>query len=128
MYLHTEVDPMRKRDGIIVWPVYLDSTLTRAQGRRIPKNLAAPEVTLNILMEAAKAIGLEFDAEPDKLYPRASRDQQGGGYIVLTNPQGHKKKRLLLMLAKSVRKIVAKREAAKKLAERKKGKKKRKRK
>lgn len=119
---------MRKREGIIVWPVYLDSNLTRAQGRRIPKNLAAPGVTLNILTEAAKAINLEFEIEPDKLYPRAPRDQQGGGYLVLTNPQGHKKKRLMLMLAKSVRKIVAKREAAKRSAESKKSKKKKKRK
>lgn len=107
---------MKQRDGIIVWPAYLDSTLTRAQGRRIPKNLAAPEITLEILREAADGISMEYDIEPEKVYPRSSLDQKAKGYIVLANPQGHKKNRVLLVLAKGVRRIVAKREAAKKVA------------
>ncbi|MHA2135490.1 MAG: signal recognition particle subunit SRP19/SEC65 family protein [Candidatus Thorarchaeota archaeon] len=111
---------MRKRDGIIVWPAYLDSTLTRTQGRRVPSNLAAPEVTVEILKEAAEAISLEYELESDKLFPRAQRGQKGQGYLVVSNPQGHKKKRLLLMLAKGVRRAVAKRESAKQAAAKKK--------
>ncbi len=116
---------MRKRDGmIIVWPAYLDSNLSRAQGRKIPKNLGAPQVTVEILQKAAESAGFEYELEPDKRYPR--NWSNASGYLVLENPEGHKKKRLLLMLAKGVRRVVAKRDSAKKEAEKKKSKKKRK--
>lgn len=107
---------MRQRKGaVIIWPAYLDSNLTRAQGRRIPSNLAAPAVTVGILKEAADMRGFESEIEQDKRFPRSGRDRKG--YLVLENPEGHKKNRLLLMLAKGVRKVVAQRLSAKKAAE-----------
>ncbi|TFG08056.1 hypothetical protein EU522_00150 [Candidatus Thorarchaeota archaeon] len=103
---------MRKNeDAIIVWPAYLDSNLSRAKGRKIPKNLAAPDVTLSALKEAADGAGFEYETSQEKRFPRKA----GGppGYLVLKNPDGHKKKRLLLMLAKGVRRVIAQRESAK---------------
>jgi signal recognition particle subunit SRP19 len=118
---------MRKREGmVIVWPAYLDSTLTRAQGRRVTKNLGAPDVTIRILKEAADSAGFESEVESDKRYPRNWIGTPG--YLVVENPEGHKKKRLLLMLAKSVRRVVAKRESAKKASAKKSKKKKKKKK
>ncbi len=113
---------MRKNDGmIIVWPAYLDSKLTRTQGRRVSTNLAAPDITIGILQKAAEMAGLEAEAEADKKYPR---DWQGNsGYLLVANPDGHKKKRLLLMLAKSVRRVVARQESERQAALKKKGKK-----
>lgn len=114
---------MRQRKGsLIIWPAYLDSRLSRAKGRRIPANLAAPFLTVDILREAAEISGFTIDIEPDKRYPREHVNR--GGFLVVENPEGHKKKRLLLMLAKSVRRVVAKRLSAKQGAEKKKGKKK----
>ncbi len=113
---------MRQRKGsLIIWPAYLDSRLSRAQGRRIPVNLAAPNLTVDILREAAEMSGFAHDIEPDKRYPREHVSR--GGFLVVENPEGHKKKRLLLMLAKSVRRVAAKRLSAKQAAEKKKGKK-----
>ncbi len=107
---------MRPHEGkVIVWPVYLDSTLSRSQGRRIPSNLAAPNVTLDILAAAARSAGLEVEPHPEKRYPRDWTRETG--YIVVSNPAGHKKKRLLLVLAKGVRRLVAQREAARAAAE-----------
>ena len=112
---------MRKHeDAIIVWPAYLDSNFSRAKGRKIPKNLAAPDVTLNALKEAADAAGFEYEATPEKRFPRKAAGPSG--YLMLKNPDGHKKKRLLLMLAKGVRRVIAQRESAKQ-ASSKKGKK-----
>lgn len=82
--------------------------------------MAAPEVTVEILREAAESISFEYELEPDKLYPRSKRDRAGKGYLLVSNPQGHKKQRLLLMLAKGVRRAVAKRESAKQAAAKKK--------
>ncbi|MHA1638415.1 MAG: signal recognition particle subunit SRP19/SEC65 family protein [Candidatus Thorarchaeota archaeon] len=116
----------QRKDAIIVWPVYLDSRISKSQGRRIPTNLAAPNITLDILREAAEMSGLDFDIEADKRYPRET--VRRGGYLVVNNPEGHKKKRLLLVIAKSVRKVVARRTSAKQAALKKKGKKKKRRK
>ncbi|MGY5852356.1 MAG: signal recognition particle subunit SRP19/SEC65 family protein [Candidatus Thorarchaeota archaeon] len=116
---------MRKRNGTIIWPAYIDSTLSRSQGRRIPTNLAAPNVTIDILTEAAQVTDLEFDVEAEKLYPR-TWSEGTRGYIVVSGTS-HSKKRLILMLAKSVRKIVAQRASAAQAASKKKGKKKKRR-
>ena len=115
---------MRNHDGmLIVWPAYVEKDLSRAQGRRIPSNLAASNVTLKILQMATESSGFEFESEPDKQYPRGFSDKNG--YLIVTNPENHKKKRVLLMLAKGVRRAVAQRESARLAAEKKKGKKKR---
>jgi signal recognition particle subunit SRP19 len=113
---------MRPRKGnVIIWPAYLDSKLSRTEGRRIPVNLGAPDVTVQMLKEAAEMGGLQAEVEAGKRYPRQGVDR--GGYLVLENPEGHKKKRLLLMLAKGTRRVVARRLAAQQAAEAKKGKK-----
>ena len=119
-------DGMRRRSGIlVVWPAYFEKSLTRMQGRRIPTNLAASNVTLKILEMAAESSGFEYESEPDKEYPRGSSEHDG--YLLVANPENHKKKRVLLMLAKGVRRAVAQRESARLAAEKKKGKGKKKR-
>ena len=115
---------MRKRDGIIIWPSYFEKSLTRAEGRRIPRNLAAENVNIDILQESAESTGFEFEVERGKIYPRGTF-RGNNGYLLIKDMGGHKKKRILLMLAKSVRKVIAKRESAKQAAAKKKGKKKR---
>ena len=110
---------MRPRKGaLIIWPAYLDSKLSRTQGRRIPANLGAPDVTVDMLKQAADMRKLESEIEPGKRYPRQGVDR--GGYLVIQNPEGHKKQRLLLMLAKGVRRVVAERLAKQQAADKKK--------
>ena len=109
---------MRKREGsIIIWPVYFEKNATRAQGRRLPSNLAAPDVSIEILKKAADSAGFDYEVEPSKRYPRNWNSRSG--YIIIDNPEGHQKKRILLMLAKSVRKVVAQRESTRKEKEKK---------
>jgi signal recognition particle subunit SRP19 len=114
---------MRKHDGMLIfWPAYFEKNNTRLQGRKIPSNLAASNVTIDILEEAAEASGFEYEIDRDKRYPRNWIEKKG--YIVVTNEEGHKKKRILLMLAKGVRRAIAKRESARLAETSKKGKKK----
>jgi signal recognition particle subunit SRP19 len=114
---------MRKRDGIIIWPAYFEKNYTRAEGRRISSNLAAENVSIDVLRKAADSTGIEYEVEDGKQYPRTVVRSKGG-YLLIKNTGGHKKKRLLLMLAKGVRKVVAQRESARQAAAKKKGKKK----
>ncbi len=113
---------MRKRDGVIFWPAYFEKNYSREEGRKIPANLAAENVNIEVLEAAAKSTGFEYKVEQAKRYPKSWSEKRG--YVVLTNPEGHKKKRLLLMLAKGVRRAVAQRESARAQAQKKKGKRK----
>lgn len=110
---------MRKREGmLVIWPAYFEKNLTRIQGRKIPSNLAASNVTLKILEMAAESSGFEYESESDKEHPRGFSEHSG--YLLIANPENHKKKRVLLMLAKGVRRAVAQRESARLAAEKKK--------
>lgn len=114
---------MKKRDGMLIfWPAYFDQNYTRSQGRKLPSKLSAPDVTIDLLENAAESAGLEYEIEPEKRYPKDWIESKG--YIVIANDEGHKKKRLMLMLAKGVRRAAAQRESARIAAEQKKGKKK----
>jgi signal recognition particle subunit SRP19 len=61
---------MRKTEKIIVWPAYFDSTKTRKEGRRVPKNLAVPSPKILEIKEAAEKIGLEYEIVSDSTYPK----------------------------------------------------------
>ena len=61
---------MRKQDRIIIWPAYFDSTKTRKDGRRIPKNLAVSSPKILEIKDAAERIGLEHELVTDAGYPR----------------------------------------------------------
>ncbi|TFF92668.1 hypothetical protein EU545_00100 [Candidatus Thorarchaeota archaeon] len=112
---------MRKKDGLIFWPAYFEKSYSRDEGRRIPVNLAAEGVNIEILEAAAKYTGFDYDVERGKSFPKKWSEKRG--YIVLENPEGHKKKRLMLMLAKGVRRAVAKRDSSRREAQKKKKKK-----
>ena len=116
---------MRKRNGMLIfWPTYFDKNHSRSEGRKLPSNLAAPDVTLELLTQAAESAGLDYEVEPEKRYPKNWTESQG--YIVVSNDEGHKKKRLMLMLAKGIRRAAAQREAARLAEEQKKSKSKKK--
>jgi len=107
---------------LIFWPAYFDQNYSRSQGRKLPSKLAAPDVTLGLLKNAAESAGIEYELEPEKRYPKNWTDSQG--YIIVANDEGHKKKRLMLMLAKGVRRAAAQRESLRLAEEQKKSKKK----
>ena len=114
---------MRKRNGkLIFWPAYFDKNISRSQGRKISSNLAAADVTIDLLEDAAESAGINYEIELDKQYPRYWSEKKG--YIVVDNDEGHKKKRLMLTLAKGIRRAVAKRESERLAQESKKSKKK----
>lgn len=68
-----------KRDGVVVlWPRYFDGRLTRAEGRRVPEDLAAdgaPDVTA--VAKAAKAAGFDATVEAEARHPARPWDATG---------------------------------------------------
>lgn len=93
---------MRKIDGYILWPAYLDSGKSRSQGRRIPKKLAVKAPKLNEIAEAAKKLGLTIKIYPEKAYPRFPYEKSG--MVVIKH-----KKRKTDIIKEIARKIIEKR-------------------
>ncbi|MCS7123852.1 MAG: signal recognition particle protein Srp19 [Candidatus Bathyarchaeota archaeon] len=94
---------MRKQDKVILWPAYFDSTKTRGEGRKIPKNLAVPSPKISDLKEAAEKIGLEHELVPDACYPKTPWLKTGMLLVAKKEP----KNQILKKVAKQLQKIRA---------------------
>ncbi|MDH7478257.1 MAG: signal recognition particle subunit SRP19/SEC65 family protein [Candidatus Bathyarchaeota archaeon] len=92
---------MRKTEKIIVWPAYFDSTKTRKEGRRVPKNLAVPSPKILELKEAAEKIGLEYEIVSDSSYPKMPWQKTG----MLLVKKKETKAQIIKKIAKQLAKI-----------------------
>ena len=61
---------MRKQNKIFLWPTYFDSTKTRTQGRKTPKNVAVPAPRQDELQKAAQKIGLQTETVAEAKHPK----------------------------------------------------------
>jgi len=68
---------MRNRDEIALWPVYFDSTKTRAEGRKVSKKLAKPHPNLEMIAEALKNLRIPYRLVPNAAYPRLPWEKRG---------------------------------------------------
>lgn len=59
----------RGSDRFVVWPRYFDARCSRAEGRRVPKELAVPDPKFDAVREAAKKAGLDAQAEEEARHP-----------------------------------------------------------
>ena len=87
-------------DHIYVYPGYLAKDGTRSDGRRVPQALAVPDLTVDALVGAARALGYTVEAEPLKNYPR--RFYRYEGRVKITKKKGVSKTRLLRLLAEEL--------------------------
>jgi signal recognition particle subunit SRP19 len=87
-------------DHVYVYPGYLAKGGTRADGRRIPTELAVPEATVDLIVAAAKGLGFKAEAEPEKNYPRLF--YQYSGRVKITKRAGVSKTKLLKLLAEEI--------------------------
>ncbi|MBQ8644564.1 MAG: signal recognition particle subunit SRP19/SEC65 family protein [Candidatus Methanomethylophilaceae archaeon] len=63
--------------AITIWPEYFDINRTRAEGRRVPKNLCVENPDLDIIAKGAMMLDLEFEVLEDMCYPKAPRAKNG---------------------------------------------------
>ena len=54
----------------VIWPAYLDSQLSRADGRRVAEDLAVDEPTVDEIAKAVQQIGYDATIERDVAYSR----------------------------------------------------------
>jgi signal recognition particle subunit SEC65 len=89
-------------DHIYVYPAYLTKDGTRAEGRRVPSAHAPLTATVEQIMAAAKSLGFQAQAEPERGYPRQGAAE--GGRVKVTKRSGVSKTKLLKLLADAIRK------------------------
>jgi len=76
---------LKDYERIILWLDYFNSKLSKANGRKVPLNLAVSSPTLDELVESVKKLG--FDAEPVKAkYPK--RYFIESGYVSINKVKG----------------------------------------
>ena len=61
----------------IIWPVYMDSTRSKGQGRKISKEHSVAEPRLTEISRAARNLKLNPRTEDDKSYPGSWWDHSG---------------------------------------------------
>jgi signal recognition particle subunit SRP19 len=82
-----EEKDVRQQDKIIIWPAYFDSTKTRNDGRRVPKNLAVSSPRIVEVKEAAEKLGLPHELVVDAGYCKTPWLKTG---MILVEKKGSK--------------------------------------
>jgi signal recognition particle subunit SRP19 len=54
----------------VIWPAYLDASLSRAEGRRVPEDVAVEEPTVDEIATAVQQVGYDAVIEREMTYPR----------------------------------------------------------
>jgi signal recognition particle subunit SRP19 len=54
----------------VIWPAALDADRSRSEGRRVPRDLAVREPTVDEIAKAVQQVGYDAVIERDKTYPR----------------------------------------------------------
>jgi signal recognition particle subunit SRP19 len=76
----------------VIWPAYLDATLSRSDGRRVPEELAVPEPTVGEIAQAVQQVGYDAVIERDTTYPR---EYESRGRVLVKDADDAQKSDLL---------------------------------
>jgi len=85
----------REDNKYVIWPAYFDKNLTRSEGRRVPKNFAVENPSIDKIFQIAKELNLNPVLERDTRYP--SRPWRKDGRILIDKVK--KKEKILLEIA-----------------------------
>jgi len=96
---------MKDYEHIVIWLDYFNKTIPKKMGRRVPRDKSVFDPSLNELIDAAKAAGLQPTETNDQVrFPR--RPFVRSGYIVIAKEQRPKSKIISLISEKLVSKRV----------------------
>ncbi len=89
-----------ERNSYIIWTVNIDKKKSRSEGRRIPKRFSVPNVKIDELAKACKALGLKYAIEKKK-YPKSWWEE--GGRVRVEKKM--RKTELMILLAKKIQEM-----------------------
>lgn len=91
---------MRKQDKIIIWPAYFDSSRSRQDGRRVPKNLSVASPKIAEVKDAAEKLGLACELVPNAGYSKIPWTKTG---MLLVEKKGSKNQ-VIMIIGRQVQK------------------------
>ncbi|KAF5089093.1 SRP19 protein [anaerobic digester metagenome] len=83
----------------VIWPVYIDSTKTKGEGRRVPRDHAVKSPKLREISNAAAKIGLNPEIEKGKSYPKSWWEVSGRVLVDKNLPKGE----ILIRISKMIK-------------------------
>jgi len=92
---------MKKLDKAIIWPIYFDTNKSRAEGRRVPKNIAVQSPKILEIKEAADKLGLQNEAKLEAHFPKTPWSKSGMLLVEKKEP----KEKIIQKLAKQLVRI-----------------------
>jgi signal recognition particle subunit SRP19 len=78
---------VRRRDEIVLWPAYFDSTKTRAEGRKVPKRIAKPSPTISMIEKALGNLRLSCTIVDDVAHPHHPWKKTGFALVKKEKPK-----------------------------------------
>ena len=87
---------MKDYDHVVLWLDYFNKNLKRRQGRKVSRELAVFDPTVQELIEAAKSAGLQFsdqEMNSEARFPRRSFVKSG--YLMVAKKDGIKKSQVI---------------------------------
>ena len=68
---------MRKKDKVVLWSLYFDSTKSRVEGRKVVKGVAIPSPKLDEIRRAVEQLGFQCEIVSDASHPKLSWQRSG---------------------------------------------------
>lgn len=96
---------LRRKKYYVIYPEYFDSTISRANGRRVPLSLADPQPHLKKIEKACERLEIEFQSQPDKAHPTFWWKKSGRILVTIDSKNKIAKEELLKEIAKVSRKF-----------------------
>ncbi len=87
---------MKDYEHVVLWLDYFNRNLKRRQGRKVKREQAVFDPTVQELIEAARAAGFQFsdqEINSDARFPRRSFVKSG--YIMVSKKEGIKKSQII---------------------------------
>jgi signal recognition particle subunit SRP19 len=105
---------LKDYEHVVLWLDYFNKNLKRRQGRKVKRDLAVFDPTVQDLVEAARAAGLQFSEQEinsDARFPRRSFVKSG--YIMVAKKEGIKKSQIIDEVANKLLKTSSQKSAKK---------------
>ncbi|HEX7032511.1 MAG TPA: signal recognition particle subunit SRP19/SEC65 family protein [Nitrososphaera sp.] len=94
---------LKDYDHVVLWLDYFNKNLKRRQGRKVNRERAVFDPTVQELTEAARAAGLQFsdqEVNSEARYPR--RSYVKSGYVMVAKKEGMKKSQMIDAVAEKM--------------------------
>jgi signal recognition particle subunit SRP19 len=92
---------LRGKEKLVIWPVYLDATKSRGEGRLTSKKQSVAQPTLKEIEAAARELGLNPVVEPDKAYPKSWWEVSGRVLVDRAEPKSRIVKQISEIIKKN---------------------------